>query len=152
MVVPGEVSAATKKAVATKKKVVYANCSRDLYNKKCKYADEKVEFSNPKSKCDTAVMRKLHAQKVAQAIKDSEKYDVSPSSTSPYVEPYKIYADGLIMLWDAMEEPYCGYGAFGASATKRSYEKNANRLRTTFLASVKKIQKNTVKEVVNTTK
>ena len=140
---PNGVDAATaKKVVAKKKATTYA---ANLYIPGKVYKDEKVAFENPTSRCSTPAMKTLHKQMLARAEKDMDGLDVSPSSTSPYVKPAQVYLNGLAVLWDAMEEPYCGYGAFGLTAAKSSYQKNANRLRTTFLDQVKKISKAAVK-------
>jgi len=139
LALPNGVAAATaKKVVATKKNTRYA---ANLYIPGKVYKDEKVAFENPTSRCSTPAMQTLHKQTVAIAIKDMSGFDVSPTSTSPYAKPAQVYLDGLAVLWDAMEEPYCGYGAFGLTAAKHSYEKTANHLRTAFLDEVKKITK-----------
>lgn len=95
------------------------------------------------SKCNTPAIRKLHVQSLERAKKDAEQYNVHESDASAKLqEAYKTYAEGLEMVWEAMEEPYCGYGSHGVTAVRRSYEKSVNRLRTNFIkeakASVKK--------------
>ena len=42
------------------------------------------------------------------------------------------------MAWEAMQQPYCGFGAFGASAAQKSFTKTLTRARTNYLAQVKK--------------
>jgi len=138
LLLPGTVEAKTATKIV--KKNVKTTYAAHLYIKGKVYKDEKVAFENPVSRCNTASMRALHAQMVARAGKDMAGLDVSPSSTSPFVAPAKTYLEGLTVLWSAMEEPYCGYGAFGTSAARHSYEKNANRLQTNFLHDVKKIK------------
>lgn len=99
-----------------------------------KGADEK-NFSNPTSRCDTPAMRKLHAQNVGIMEDDIEHFGDEAGDKA--VESYK---DKLDIIWDAMAEPYCGYGSRGVSAAKKSYNKSIGRARAEFLAQAKKVE------------
>lgn len=89
--------------------------------------DEKVAIADPTSKCLTKEMKALHAASVAQMEKDIKAAgDGHASSTATYREKVDI-------VWDAMHEPYCGYGSMGMTAVKKSYKKSVERIRQAFL-------------------
>ncbi len=130
---PHAADAATKK----KKKTVRRNVAAYLYNPRRHYKDEHVDLKNPVSRCDTPAMRTLHIQHLRQADHDAAKAGVTTSTTSGEGEALRSYQQGLALAWSAMEEPYCGYGAFGLSAARKSYEKSVGRIRQKFLDKVK---------------
>ncbi len=99
-----------------------------------KGADEK-NFDNPASRCDTPSMRKLHAQNIGIMKQDIES--LGDKAGEGAVKDYQWKLD---VIWDAMTEPYCGYGSRGVSAAKKSYNKSIDRARGEFLASAKKIE------------
>jgi hypothetical protein len=122
----------------TKKKIVRKtrkSLTSYLYNPRKTYGDEKIVIANPTSRCTTASMKALHASKLALAKKDGE----SVTLTGGVDTAFRTYMNGLDTLWNAMEEPYCGYGAFGLTAARSSYEKTADRLRAAFLKEAKKV-------------
>lgn len=125
------------KTVAKKKAVKKTRKSLTsyLYNPRKTYGDEKIAIANPTSRCTTASMKALHASKLALAKKDGE----SVTLTGGVDTAFRTYLNGLDTLWNAMEEPYCGYGAFGLTAARSSYEKTADRLRAAFLKEAKKM-------------
>lgn len=140
--VPQELQAATKTAVkktAAKKTIAY-----DLYNPRRHYGDEKVEITDATSRCNTPAMKKVHVKNIEQAKKDGEPYALTFEAVSgteplsPLAEAYRTYLSGLDLAWDAMEQPYCGFGAFGTTAANKSYNKSILRIRTRFLEAVKK--------------
>lgn len=99
-----------------------------------KGADEK-EFNNPVSRCDTPAMRKLHAQNLSVM-----KKDIDAAGDRVGDEAIKAYSDKLDLIWEAMTEPYCGYGSMGITAAKKSYNKSVSRARSQFLAETKKVK------------
>ena len=100
----------------------------DLYNRNKHYGDEKTNIANPASRCNTVANRKVHDANLAQAKKDIAPFH---PDADPRVEKLaKTYMNKLSLAWDAMEEPYCGFGAFGNTAAKKSYDKTIVRART----------------------
>lgn len=133
VVASAPVEAKTKTARTTSRRVGY-----DLYNRHKRYGDEKVTIADPSSRCDTAANKKAHEANVAQAKKDASAFH--PDSDPRISEIYRTYMTKLDLAWGAMEEPYCGFGAFGNSAAKKSYDKTVARARTEFLTEARKTQ------------
>ncbi|GEM_PF-2287607 len=131
--------AKTHKRSAHRKSSRYAY---DLYNPHRHYGDEKVDIKDASSRCNTAVMRRLHTQNLERAKEDGKMLGLtfeSVSTTEPLLgkaDLYKKYLTGLDFAWGAMEEPYCGFGAFGTAAARKSYDKSVARIRARFLEGV----------------
>lgn len=138
LILSPQMVAAAKKPTA--KKAGYASY---LYIPKKTYKDEKVVISNAASRCNTPSMRAAHAKNLAKAEADGKLYGLTPESVStteslpPVGQAYKTYLNGLALAWDAMTEPYCGFGAFGTSAANKSYTKSVTHTRARFLAAAK---------------
>lgn len=94
-----------------------------------KGADEK-NFSDPTTRCLTADMKSRHAQAVSQMQKDIAAHGQGHEQVA------KTYQDKLDILWSAMQQPYCGYGSYGLTAVKHSWDKTVNNARTAFLEAV----------------
>lgn len=115
----------------------------DLYNPRKRYKDEKMEIADAASRCNTAAFRKTHAQNVERAEQDGKPFgfNLETASTTetltPLGEAYKKYLLSLQFGLEAMEEPYCGFGAFGIQAANKSYNKTVDRARSRFLEAVK---------------
>ncbi len=124
LVAPFSVEAATKKVA--KKKVTRYHMSVSAIKGK----DEK-DFANPVSRCLTADMKALYKGDVAQMEKDIAKVGTGHDAA---VASYKMKLD---TVWGAMEQPYCGYGAYGMTAVKKSFNKSVERARAEFLAEAK---------------
>ena len=92
-------------------------------------ADEK-DFKDPTTRCLTAAIKKSHDQVVAQMNKDIEKHGQGHDSV------VKTYQEKIDILWSAMHEPYCGYGSYGMTAVKHSWDKTVSNARTAFLKAV----------------
>ncbi len=133
LVLGAPVDAATKTVKKTTRKIGY-----DLYNPRKTYGDEKKEVLNPDSRCDTAANRKVHEVNLVRAEKDGDSFDISTDER--IAELYVVYMKKLDMAWGAMEEPYCGFGAFGNKAAKKSYDKTVTRTRNEFLTEARKTQ------------
>ena len=123
---------------AAKKKVVTASKRLDLYSPKKKYGDEKKAITDPESRCITASNKKAHEANLAQAKKDAATFH--PDADPRIAELYKTYLTKLDLAWGAMEEPYCGFGAFGSAAATKSYQKTIARTRNEFLTEARKTQ------------
>ena len=130
-ILPHSVSAATKTAKTV------AAIPRDLYISGYRYNDEKTVFGDVSTRCVTSATKALRAKDVSQAIKDEETYNIK--GDEELEKAYKKYLDGLDLSWEAMLEPYCGFGSHGVAAAQKSYVKTVSRVRATFMAQVKKI-------------
>lgn len=139
LIAPHAVDAKAKKQVI-RKPVRYAY---DLYNPRRRYGDEKVDIKNTSSRCNTPAMRKLHVQNLERAKGDGKPFGLTFESVSTTEtlsgigEAYKKYLNGLSLAWGAMEEPYCGFGAFGMTAARKSYDKSVARIRARFVEAAK---------------
>lgn len=127
------VDAAAKKVVKRSSRIGY-----DLYNPRKKYGDEKKVIANPESRCNTASNKRAHDANLVQAKKDVVAFH--PDSDPRIEKLYKEYLTKLNIAWGAMEEPYCGFGAFGNSAAKKSYDKTVARTRDLFLTEARQTQ------------
>lgn len=133
VVLGGPLGAEAATKTTSKTKVGY-----DLYNRNKRYGDEKTAIANPTSRCNTAANKRVHDANVVQAKKDVATFH---ADTDPRVDELAhTYMDKLTLAWDAMEEPYCGFGAFGNSAAKKSYDKTVARARNEFLTDARKTQ------------
>lgn len=101
-----------------------------------------VSANPPASKCVTAATKASRDAYHARMEKDVAPY-LQNTNAEKFV---KAYRDGLVVDWDAMEEPYCGFGAYGAKSAIKSYTKSVERKRNTFLTAVKNLTKGTVVE------
>ena len=92
-----------------------------------------VHFDATKiSRCVTKDTKNLHAGTLARYTKD-----ITPFLTNQKTESARqAYTDSVTLAWEAMEQPYCGFGSPGASSARRSYIKTIQRARTAFLRRV----------------
>ena len=111
----------------------------DLYNPKKRYADEKMVITNPESKCATKAAKEKHLTNLDRAIEEGLVFGVNSSTEGELGNAYRRYLDALDIVWDAMNEPYCGFGAFGVKAASRSYDKSVGRIHDRFLSAMKKL-------------
>lgn len=130
------VEAATKKT--TKKKVAKTSIAMNLYNPNKRYGDEKKDIKDPTSRCLTAAAKAARVKDLATYEADGKKIEGLGTPEHPLTDDYKKYETSLEYAWGAMEEPYCGFGAFGPSAALKSSQKTVLRARTAFLDAVKK--------------
>lgn len=116
-----------------------ASAKLDLYNPRKHYGDEKKTIEDPTSRCTGAAFQKINTAAQEQAKKDLAAVTSKDGMVSTGVaDAYKIYEKDLAIAWAAMQQPYCGFGAFGATAAKNSLNKTINRARTTFLTAAGK--------------
>ncbi len=117
-----------------------ANAAKlDLYNPNKKYGDEKKDINDPTSRCLTAAFKKIHTAAETQAKADLAKYkDADGNVTKTVADAFKVYAQDIALGWAAMQEPYCGFGAFGATAAQKSLTKTMTRARADFTAKAQK--------------
>lgn len=134
---PFAAEAATKKKVV-KKQAAHVSIAMNLYNPKKRYGDEKIEIVNPTTRCLTAAAKKAHLKDLQALEADGKKINGLDEPGHALADDYKKYETALEYAWGAMEEPYCGFGAFGSSAALKSYQKTVLRARTTWLDAVKK--------------
>lgn len=134
---PIAADAATKKKAVTSKRR-RATIALDLYNPRKKYADEKKEIVNPTSRCLTVAAKASRAQGLKNLEADGKKLIGIENPEHPLANDYKKYQTSLEYAWGAMEEPYCGFGAFGPAVGMKSYLKTVTRARAAFLDAVKK--------------
>lgn len=120
-------------ALASMPQIAFAKL--DLYNPNKRYGDEKIAINDSSSRCLTAASQKLYNAAVLQADKDFSAAKNKESAS--FKAAYKIYEKDISLGWEAMKQPYCGFGAFGASAAQKSLQKTLTRARTNFLAQVK---------------
>ncbi len=133
---PFATEAATAKKVV--KKATKSTIAMNLYNPNKRYGDEKVEIENPTSRCLTAAAKAAHQKDVRTLEEEGKKLPGIEAQEHPLADEYKKYQTDLGFAWGAMEEPYCGFGAFGSSAALKSYQKTVSRARAAFLDAVKK--------------
>lgn len=111
----------------------------DLYNPRKHYGDEKVVISDADSRCVGAAFNKLYSDAQAQAKKDlAKQVDKDGNVSKTVADAYKVYGRDIALGWAAMKEPYCGFGAFGVSAAKKSFTKTISHARSEFLAKAAK--------------
>ena len=111
----------------------------DLYNPHKHYGDEKTAISDPTSRCTGASFQKLHTNAEILAKSDLKKFTNEDGNVSqPVADAFKIYAQDIALGWEAMQQPYCGFGAFGSSAAQKSLDKTLTRARADFLAKAEK--------------
>lgn len=111
----------------------------DLYNPRKRYGDEKKIIADAASRCTGAAFKKLHTDAEVQAKKDLVKLvDADGNVTQSIADAFKLYAQDIALGWGAMQEPYCGFGAFGATAAKKSFTKTIVRGRADFMAKIAK--------------
>lgn len=123
----------------------------DLYNPNKKYGDEKVEIENPASKCTGKDFQAVRDAALVQAEKDVSKYrDAQGELSGELAKIFNDYIKDIALGWEAMEEPYCGFGAFGSSAAKKSLSKTIGHARTQYLAAVAKLNPKPVSAKVET--
>ncbi len=89
--------------------------------------------SEPESKCVTAKTKATYANVTALMEKDIAPYAKTASATAAI----EAYRQTMTIAWDAMKEPYCGFGSYGTASAIKSYAKNVARARATFLAQAK---------------
>lgn len=130
------VEAAIRKA--PKKKSGKAGIALNLYNPRKRYGDEKMDIKNPTSRCVTAAAKAARAKDLITFEADGKKIDGLGTPEHPLADDYKKYETALEYAWGALEEPYCGFGAFGSAAALKSYQKTISRARAAFLDAVKK--------------
>lgn len=86
----------------------------------------------PVSKCVTAKTSATHASVTARMEKDIAPY-ASESKAAAAIQQYR---EGLVTAWNAMNEPYCGFGVYGIASAVKSYTKSIDRARAAFLKEI----------------
>ena len=86
---------------------------------------EKIVIYNPASRCTTADFQKMHAKAVAQAQADFESAKNGKEEDPTIRKAFQGYIQDIALAWEAMQQPYCGYGSHGAAAAKKSFQKKS---------------------------
>jgi len=96
-------------------------------------AKDEKNFSDPVTRCNTAAMQALDKKAVNQMLADIKAAHADNSTAA------KNYQYKLDLIWDAMLQPYCGYGGYGMTAVTKSFNKSITRARSAFLTEAKHI-------------
>lgn len=91
--------------------------------------------TSPASKCITTATKATHTAAVAKMEKNIAPYLNNPNAT----KVIETYRQSIASAWDAMTEPYCGYGVYGVRPFIKSYSKSVNRANAAFATDIKKI-------------
>ncbi len=97
---------------------------------KTKYSLSSPASSDPK-KAPTRCLSKGIKNMYDVAVRQMKK-DVAVAGNGNE-DAVKRYQDNLALVWEAMNEPYCGYGTRGVSAVQKSLNKTISRTRAEFL-------------------
>ncbi len=89
------------------------------------------------TKCVTTVTKKLYADYTTRLLKDTAPY----AGKDAYAKAIQAYQYELNISWEAMQQPYCGYGTPGLASSIKSFKKTVERARTAFLAAIKNAPK-----------
>lgn len=91
-----------------------------------------VTADSPSSRCVTATSITMHANAAAAFAKDI----ASREKNATYAAAITKYRNALDIAWAAMNDQYCGFGAYGAASAIKSYGKSIERARAAFLSDV----------------
>ncbi len=94
----------------------------------------------PASKCVTAGTLGTHAAVMTRLEKDIAPYLKNEKAAGIIT----VYRDAITVSWDAMKEPYCGFGVYGIKSAVKSYSKSTDRARLAFMEAVKGLAKGIV--------
>lgn len=115
-----------------------AQAKLDLYNPNKKYKDEGAVPTNAASRCVSSEFQKAHAAALANAKKEYEGMKAQGKVESAILDrAYAKYQQDLATGWSAMQEPYCGFGAFGVTAALKSFRKTIADAQKQFRENVK---------------
>jgi hypothetical protein len=82
----------------------------------------------PASKCVTAATKNSRNAAIARMETDIKPWLDKPESASAIA----AYREAIATAWDAMEEPYCGFGKYGAASAVKSFGKSVIRAQSAF--------------------
>lgn len=86
------------------------------------------------TKCVTASTKKMYADYIARFEKDTAAY----VGKDVYANAVQAYRSEIDIAWEAMQQPYCGYGTPGLASSIKSFKKTIERARVAFMAHLKK--------------
>lgn len=89
--------------------------------------------TTPTTKCVTPTTIAMRDAAVAQLEKDVAPYKEKTATAGAI----SLYRQELQLAWEAMEQPYCGYGSYGAKSAVHSYSKTVSRARSEFVTAAK---------------
>lgn len=93
-----------------------------------------VMAAAPESVCITKETLSLRANAEAKFTKDTAPYEKKPGAA----QAIATYRQHLDVAWDALNQPYCGYGQTSIASVKKSYTKTVTRASDAFLQAAKK--------------
>ncbi len=102
--------------------------------------------ASPETHCLTATAKALYANAETQLEKDIAKY-----SEAKYANAVSAYKQEIEIGWNALNLPYCGYGALGPASAIHSFSKTVTHARTSFLANVKNPESVKLAPIANAT-
>ena len=94
----------------------------------------------PASKCVTATTVNTHTAVMARLEKDIAPYLKNEKAAGIIAS----YREAIDVSWEAMKEPYCGFGVYGIKSAVKSYSKSTDRARLAFMEAVKGLAKGIV--------
>lgn len=92
-----------------------------------------VQAATPESVCVTKETIQMRENAEALFTKDTAAY----KETADAQAAIKTYREHLDVAWEALNQPYCGYGQSSITSVKKSYTKTVSRARTAFQEAVK---------------
>jgi len=94
-----------------------------------------AETTPPATRCITAQTTKMHVNAVAKLEKDVAAY----STVAALKAPITLYRQEIVTAWEAMRQPYCGFGAYGTASAVKSFAKSISRAQSAFTVAVKNV-------------
>lgn len=91
----------------------------------------------PVSKCLTATAKARKVTAEALMAKDIKAYEGNAKAE----KAIGAYREAMEIAWEAMEEPYCGFGPYGTASAVKSYGKSVDRARLAFLENVRALSR-----------
>lgn len=100
----------------------------------------------PASKCVTTATKASRNAAIARM-----EADIKPHLERPEAGPaIAAYREALATAWDAMEEPYCGFGKYGAASAVKSFGKSVVRAQGAFATASAAWKKGAAKTTATT--
>lgn len=97
----------------------------------------------PASKCVTAATKASRNAAIVRMETDIKPHLEKPEAGTAIA----AYREAIATAWDAMEEPYCGFGKYGAASAVKSFNKSVVRAQSAFATASAAWKKGTAKAV-----
>jgi hypothetical protein len=98
------------------------------------------KLASATTSCVTAATIHLHEAAMVQLNKDIAPY----AENKEMQDAIKAYSSIVDISWTAMQDPYCGFGTYGAASGIHSFNKTVSQAREAFLNQAKGKKQNTV--------